>query len=259
MALICTLSSREGRKTQESLAGHGSILFCIRPWRACSSILRYRSLSLVSLSNENQYLCCMHGTLFTSCFHCGAHCVVWCGVGPSSLCGVVGAARGWESEVWFCIPAFYYPISQPTPIQEKSSSSQSASYDSLFAKETSIYQPLIGVWFCIPIFYHTIVPSPILNLPEKSSSSAFTASCEYLPCHETTYPVNLVITPIQLLLLFCLFLFNSIMIWFSIAAFYHTISHLPQRHLRKAERKKLRNDCQQEFSHPHFSCFWVFL
>ena len=61
-------------------------------------------------------------------------------------------------------------------------------------------------------------PTPISKIPEKSSPPVFTASCEHLPSHETTCPVNLVITPIQLLLLFCLFLFNSIMVmvWFSI-------------------------------------------
>ena len=157
-------------------------------------------------------------------------------VGPTAWCDVV-----WDPHrcvVWLVLQegervrygsAFLpFIIPSPNPLPSKRNLHLHRAHHMILCLQKK-RQPLIGVWFCIPIFYHTIVPSPILNLPEKSSSSAFTASCEYLPCHETTYPVNLVITPIQLLLLFCLFLFNIIMVWFSIAAFYHTISRLPEK------------------------------
>ena len=139
MALICTLFSRDQmaeRKTQESLAGHGSILFCTRPWRACSSILRYHSLSPFYIGQcESATECQMHGTLWCkSIFLCGANCVVWCG---GICCGIFHC--GAHCVVWlvlqegervrygsaflpFIIPS---PNPPPTPIQEKSSSSQS--------------------------------------------------------------------------------------------------------------------------------------
>ena len=60
---------------------------------------------------------------------------------------------GWESEAWFCIPPFYYPISHHLHShQEKSSSSQSIFSVSIHQNLSSEYG-----WFCILAFYYPIL------------------------------------------------------------------------------------------------------